>query len=424
MPPVVIKDAGIDIKRIPKPSSSNRFSNYLRYKATLLEEFANPCHAPDTGQFCETDGPSFPAQDNQRAMAPKPPKSYLQESEEWVEKLTPEEQKAATDYTGSYLYDEINRNAVAGTPDPRVDALDRAIEKAGIRDTPIRVYRRVGFKDRDAYLSQIKVGDVIPLAQPGAFQSASVTPRYPLATGWPTNSVVFEINARSGAAIGNVTQGAGTQKELELLLPRSARFKIIDIQPDVQFGNPPKTRGLGDTNRRLVIQVEEVTEDTVTAAITEFYNSCHAEDGRFCETHGVTHAIQKADPSDIAATKAKVTAKIAAAPVPSAASVKRARALANVSLGSQNSADRRRQRENLFKEFGGEERGYVIDAATGIKMHWTNDPALNPNQYPLFERGRIFTERQGGSYRLENLLPELYDSNRARGDRPIRKENT
>lgn len=407
-------------------TASTRFSDYLRYRATRLEEFANPCHAPTTGQFCETDGPAFPSQDKQRPMAPKTPANYHQESEEWVEKLTPEEQKAAADYTGSYLYGEINRNAIAGTVDPRVDALDRAIEKAGTRGTPIRVYRRVGFKDRDAFLAQIKVGDVIPLAQPGAFQSASVTPRYPLATGWPTDTVVFEINARSGAAIGNVTQGGGTQKELELLLPRSARFKIVAIQPDVQFGNPPKTRGLGDTNRRFVIQVEEVTEtDTaVTASITEFYNSCHAEDGKFCETHGVTHAIQKAAASDHAAAKAQVADKIAAAPVPSAASVKRARALANSSLGSQNSADRRRQRENLFKEFGGEKRGYVIDHQTGVKMHWTNDSALNPNQYPLFERGRIFTERQGGGYQLPNLIPELYDTNRARGDTPIRKENT
>lgn len=158
--------------------------------------------------------------------------------------------------------------------------------------------------------------------------------------------------------------------------------------------------------------------------VHEFYNSCHGEDGRFCETHGVTHSIQKAAPSDLAATKAKVAQKIEDAPVPNAASVKRARALANVSLGSQNSADRRRQRQNLFKEFGGEERGYVVDHASGVKMHWTNDPEQNPNQYPLFERGRIFTERQGGGYQLPNLIPELYDTNRARGDRTIRKENT
>lgn len=165
-------------------------------------------------------------------------------------------------------------------------------------------------------------------------------------------------------------------------------------------------------------------ERGLQASLTEFYNSCHAEDGRFCETHGVTHSIQKASPSDHEAVKQQVADKIANAPVPSAASVKRARALPNSSLASQNSADRRRQRQNLFKEFGGEERGYVVDAATGVKMHWTNDPEQNPNQYPLFERGRIFTENQGGGYQLPNLIPELYDSNRARGDKPIRKENT
>lgn len=30
------------------------YTDYLRYRATRLEEFANPCHSPDTGEFCET----------------------------------------------------------------------------------------------------------------------------------------------------------------------------------------------------------------------------------------------------------------------------------------------------------------------------------------------------------------------------------
>lgn len=221
-------------------------------------EFANPCHAPDTGRFCETDGPAFPSQDVQRPLNPKPPKNYHQESEEWISKLTEEERKAASDYTGSYLYGEINKNAVAGTSDPRVNALDSALAKAGKRETPIRVYRRVGVKDRDAFMASVEIGSEISLTQEGAFQSASITPRYPVITGWPTNSVLFEINTRSGAAIGDVTQGGGTAKELEVLIPRNTKFRVVGIQEDVQFGPPPKTRGLGDTGKRLVVQVEEI----------------------------------------------------------------------------------------------------------------------------------------------------------------------
>lgn len=79
-----------------------------------------------------------------------------------------------------------------------------------------------------------------------------------MVTGWPPYSVMYEINTRRGAPIGNVTQGGGTAKEREILLPRDATFRVIGVQRDVQFGPPPKTRGLGDTNKRLVIQVEEI----------------------------------------------------------------------------------------------------------------------------------------------------------------------
>lgn len=32
------------------------YTDYLRYRATRLEEFANPCHDPENGRFCETPG--------------------------------------------------------------------------------------------------------------------------------------------------------------------------------------------------------------------------------------------------------------------------------------------------------------------------------------------------------------------------------
>jgi hypothetical protein len=84
---------------------------------------------------------------------------------------------------------------------------------------------------------------------------------------------------------------------------------------------------------------------------------------------------------------------------------------------------RRRQRQNLFRLFGGEGRGYVPCHECGLKLHYTDDPAANPEGYQRFERGKIFTKRQGGGYRLPNLLPECRPCNAARGDRPIRMEN-
>lgn len=85
---------------------------------------------------------------------------------------------------------------------------------------------------------------------------------------------------------------------------------------------------------------------------------------------------------------------------------------------------RRQQRINLFKEFGGEKQGYIVCMWTGIRMHWSDDKAINPNGYPKFERGKIFTKHQGGGYQLLNLIPESFQANRFRNDKIIRKENT
>jgi len=120
------------------------------------------------------------------------------------------------------------------------------------------------------------------------------------------------------------------------------------------------------------------------------------------------------------------------APVPSREAVLKAREeLRKAAAGEmrqggqsqQNSTTRKKQREALFNEFGGAKRGYVVCPWTGIKMHWTDDPAINPKGYPKFERGKIFVKAQGGGYQLENLIPESFAANRARNDQALRKEN-
>jgi hypothetical protein len=81
------------------------------------------------------------------------------------------------------------------------------------------------------------------------------------------------------------------------------------------------------------------------------------------------------------------------------------------------------QRYSLFREFGGDEKGYIGCPGTGLKLHYTSDPELNPHGYPLLERGKVFLTCQGGGYELENLIPESFAANRARKDKPVRPEN-
>jgi hypothetical protein len=140
-----------------------------------------------------------------------------------------------------------------------------------------------------------------------------------------------------------------------------------------------------------------------------------------------------ASASETKKSRQRAEAKIAAAPVPSSEAAAKARAeLEKASKGEGrhggdarggSAASRRKQRENLFAEWGGHEKGYVVCPWSGIKMHWTDDPKLNPNGYPKFERGKIFVKKQGGGYQLPNLIPESFKANRSRNDKPLRREN-
>lgn len=126
-------------------------------------------------------------------------------------------------------------------------------------------------------------------------------------------------------------------------------------------------------------------------------------------------------------------AKIKSAPVPSPEAIAKAHAeleKAKAGLGRAggesrggSAAGRRKQRQNLFEEFGGNERGYVPCHGCGTKMHWADKGPDNPEGYARFERGKIFVKCQGGGYQLLNLLPECFACNRSRNDAIVRREN-
>ena len=54
-------------------------------------------------------------------------------------------------------------------------------------------------------------------------------------------------------------------------------------------------------------------------------------------------------------------------------------------------ADRKARAEEPVPGVRRGDKGYVVCHATGLKMHWTDDPAENPGGYPKFEQGKIFT---------------------------------
>lgn len=192
--------------------------------------------------------------------------------------------------------------------------------------------------------------------------------------------------------------------------------------------------------RQRATPTTEVSEflaaETNQKGVEEFINTCHSpEDGRFCEKHGGsarTPTLEKATAAEVKQAKAQAKLKIQKAPVPSQTDVLKQRSAAARAKAEGkrpggesrgNSADRSARAKRLFEEFRPPGADYAVCPVTGMKLHWSDDPAENQHQYPQLSQDRIFVGEQGGGYRHANLIPILLSANRARGDRPLRTEN-
>lgn len=383
------------------------------FKRKLAVEFANACHAPDTGRFCEGD--SFPTVD--------------QVKEEF------------------------------GTKTPNKDG-----------------------KVPDGKYYVTPKGDWVPVE----FHGQPVEAKYsrPNPTGI---NPIFHFMEKTGLARVNLTKDELnvsiakklTTEQVDALFPNKKSRVFVDV--DTPYASKNSVPLFNPSTTDLIELLDSIH---ASGLLETFSNPCHSpEDGKFCETHGPSSLPQRggrfADvkpaarggkkygtpehkgvidvrPSsgsrgsdeEIAASKALADLKIATAPVPSKALVRKARRELEASKegklrdGGENRGnvyDRRNSRLNLFDEFGGFSRGYVVDPTTGLKMHWADprpqipdsngklvdnpDHIFNPNRYPTFERSKIFNHAQGGGYRQPNIIPESQTSNRTRGTKTVRKEN-
>lgn len=175
--------------------------------------------------------------------------------------------------------------------------------------------------------------------------------------------------------------------------------------------------------------MKSVLSVLIASAGPEQFHVCDAHD---CDSHGnwAHHKVlmEKAPAEEWKATRELTRTRVRRAKIPSQEKVliaqKRDKTGRSGGDSRGGAEDRRRRDEKLWETYGGPERGYVIDHASGYKMHYSQDPELNPNGYPIWEQGRIFNTNQGGTYTFDNVLPELRATNRARGSKPIRLENT
>lgn len=124
-------------------------------------------------------------------------------------------------------------------------------------------------------------------------------------------------------------------------------------------------------------------------------------------------------PKQLAALRRKAAEKLAAAPSPAAEDVARNNAKIDELGAAQfeanergNSKTRAASRSRLAAEWGdGKTCGCVY---CGLVIH--ADP---PTPDRVISRDKLYTAREGGKYRAENLLPACLACNQARGDKPF-----
>ncbi len=210
-----------------------------------------------------------------------------------------------------------------------------------------------------------------------------------------SKQMLMHIHAPAGTSMLGISSASSL--EAEMLLDRGYTYRVIADR--------------GWTNERMrEIDVEVIAPPRFATADVAF-----ASDAEYQQV--LEQALQKIQnspvPSEAAITKAR-------------AELEKARAGTGRAGGESrggSAAARRKQRQNLFREFGGYDKGYVVCHGCGAKMHWMDIGVENPFGYQRFERGKIFVKCQGGGYQLTNLLPECFACNRKRNDQMIRHEN-
>lgn len=192
----------------------------------------------------------------------------------WLDALTPEQRSALRDYTsksGDFSADELNyllrQGDLSAEQAERVALIEDAIRQArasGITPGDKFLYRGqqldlsgpvFGLTDdeiiarvHELALQRYPIGTEVNLGR-GSFISTStdVTPALDAALSRQSPGVVFEILPTRGAPLQSVTR---YDDEYEFLIDRGQRFRVVDVQSNVEFWDSG-----GDSRFRTVVQL-------------------------------------------------------------------------------------------------------------------------------------------------------------------------
>jgi SPP1 gp7 family putative phage head morphogenesis protein len=137
--------------------------------------------------------------------------------DDWVSALSHEEREALRDYKG-FGYKQINRSLRRGYDHPTARMIDSALAKAPPLPMDVKLYR--GIK-RDALPRKLAVGDIL---EDKGYVSTTLDRSL---TRW-FGGTRLEILAKAG--LPGVFLDRFGAAEWEVLLPRGAKFRVVDVQ--------------------------------------------------------------------------------------------------------------------------------------------------------------------------------------------------
>jgi hypothetical protein len=154
--------------------------------------------------------------------------------------------------------------------DDLVNDLDKSISLAETKREYRAVYRGIrvdetvtGEKSFDVWLHEAFPIDGVVSQK--SYMSTSLSPAKAInifGFGSVTESLLFEIVTKRGAALNEKTSVMGT-KEYEILLPREAKFRVVNVQKDItlKLHSSPGDNALVHPIQKTVVQLIDVTDE-------------------------------------------------------------------------------------------------------------------------------------------------------------------
>jgi hypothetical protein len=252
------------------------------YNAVRRQRYAE---AKKTGSPVLSADYDFTPLDQMKQLGVTDPKfvEFVDQAKEFIDKVYSKDSKAKTpEAKAVYAYTNLNyidiRHRIYGGEliheqnaskvDAMIGNIDTALLKATPPDEPRELYRGVSLPDHvapedvNSYLAEnFPTGGVISQKN---FMSTSLSPS--LASTFMeknqkrSNGVLIQILSKKGAPLGGKLSCLGNG-EMEVLMPREAKFKVAEVVTDIKPNADPRSTGKLAQITHIIRLVDVTDED-------------------------------------------------------------------------------------------------------------------------------------------------------------------